>query len=173
MTIEKVACPTCFVSSNVELVELDAVCGSFVYIYKCSHCGGRWVVFEQPKENEDMNKEEKKINWDKPLRTVKNHYPIRVLCRDYKRNSDGISIVAIYTLINGMDVLIVSNERGKVSCSSIEIENIPEKQERWINVYLSLQGLQIHRTRKQADNIATIHRVARLKIEWEEGQFDE
>lgn len=52
----------------------------------------------------------------------------------------------------------------------VEVE-VTLKRVLWLNVYPG--GIFVHDSREYADKCSTENRIARLKIEFEEGQFDE
>jgi len=51
------------------------------------------------------------------------------------------------------------------------IRKLPEKKTLWVNVYEDT--FATHKTKRWADDKAAYDRIARIKVEYEEGQFDE
>lgn len=55
--------------------------------------------------------------------------------------------------------------------SDYNLINVPEKHVRYINFYSG--GIGAHEDRKAADKVATASRIACIRIEFEDGQFDD
>jgi hypothetical protein len=53
-----------------------------------------------------------------------------------------------------------------------DLINIPENHVAYLNMYRHGGG-GVHRTRMQADNRAAEHRIACVRVKFEEGQFDD
>lgn len=113
----------------------------------------------------------KKINWYKPIRTTLDYNTAKLLSRNFKNTCDRTFVVS-YAVNEKQEAITLVNEEGKGLY--VSIENIPEKHTGWINVYdPHVNPSPIHETRELADTTASSNRVARIKIEWEESQFDE
>ena len=177
MKEEKLSCPCCGYSGKPYIKSVKAALHSSIILYECKKCGANWYKATTrdviQKENEDM-KEEKKIDWDKPLRRKSDNLPANFKCGKLKR-TDGF--VYAVTMINyfGNEEIYYFNEEG-VNRNREEIENVPEKQEAWVNIHEKKPGRltqSTHLTKAVADAMAGEFRTARIKLEWEEGQFDE
>lgn len=71
------------------------------------------------------------IDWNKPLRTVGTHYPVRVICRDRLTRNKYTHVVLIKAA-NYREYSIDASRDGLTS-SDIQLENVPE--EMFVNVY--------------------------------------
>ena len=164
--MKMICCPKCFLTKGIygtTYIPLNDYKRTF---YECMKCGYSWYQ-EPPKENEIMK--EKKINWYKPLRVKATGYSARVLCRDFK-NIFGSRYVVAVTNGHGHETTFYCRENDN------RIENIPEKREAWFNIHERVPNAitgQFHPTKTSADSYAGQFRIARIKIEYEEGQFDE
>ena len=119
-----------------------------------------------------------KIDWSKPLRTVQGHYPVRVLCTDRKHL---YPVVILYSISSDERIYSLTID-GKCDCnaSSPFVENVPEDQYVWINVYKreghDLYSGTARSSKEGVDNNISPHgvtRVSRIKIKLEEGRWDE
>lgn len=88
-------------------------------------------------------------------------YPLVFAVKDF----DGIEVADTYTLDGGY------NHTGIKTCD--DLENIPEKHVRYINVYSLDNTFVVKRTREEADEDADEDRTACIRVEFEDGQFDE
>jgi len=84
-------------------------------------------------------------------------------------------------------VAIVDHENGREECVGIfhlngriidhmdrpdDLVNVPEKHVRWLNIY-DTPDAKLYMTKEQADKLADDTRLACVRIEFEEGQFDD
>ena len=92
------------------------------------------------------------------------------------RAREGILIVAAVDIGNGGEVVFTFQPDGKYlddgRTSSNDLVNVPEKHVRWLNIY-DTPDAKLYMTKEQADKLADDTRLARVRIEFEEGQFDE
>lgn len=166
-------CPNCGSDELKDYVNVDSP-----VIHECLSCGHHWIYSKQ-KENKEMSgnpynakEEKKKLNWDKPLRTDSLGLSCRLLCKNLKHVSGYAYVVAVENGIK-YEHIICCREDGH-STDGYDIENVPEKRTGWINIYApKLYPSKIHKTKLLADNHASSARIARIKLEYEEGQFDE
>lgn len=66
----------------------------------------------------------------------------------------------------------VNGRRSSLDLVEVEVEvEVTLKRVLWLNVYPG--GIFVHDSREYADKCSTENRIACLKVEFEEGQFDE
>ena len=100
----------------------------------------------------------KEIDFSKPLRfTAIDKAPVHYIGLD----KDGKHMCQKTT---GMEAIFVVDQWGK-SAQFVDIENVPEKLVRWVNVYPDA-----HPSKKDADHCAAADRIACIRIEFEEGE---
>ena len=165
MNVQEKVCPQC--SDHIKFyVQALIVDSRGRASYQCGTCGYRWSD-EMKEEKQVMKNERKKINWDKPLRVKATGCSARVLCKDFK-GIFGLMYVVAATNTQGNENTFYCKENDN------RIENIPEKRTGWVNIHSSnITSSMVYKTREFADLYAETYRTARIKIEWEEGQFDE
>jgi len=76
----------------------------------------------------------------------------------------------------GWRILYFSAEghwNGNRECSDYDIINVPEKHERYMNVYGKQAEAFMYCSRSSADMSARLGRTECIRVEWEEGQYDE
>jgi hypothetical protein len=100
----------------------------------------------------------KKIDITKPVRTVIGKKPVEIIS---DKGRGGFPYVGY---LSGSNVLAQWSEAG--------IENVPEKTVKYLNMF-SDGSYCIHITKDIADKFAGPNRLSCLRIEYEEGQFDE
>lgn len=62
--------------------------------------------------------------------------------------------------------------RGLERC--LDLVNVPQKNVRYLNIYpAEMDVIRTHATKELADSVAAIGRIACVRVEFEEGQFDE
>ncbi len=105
-------------------------------------------------------KEMKEVDFEKPLRFVDNADELKYIGLD----SCGFHVVEIVPV----NILIQIDRYGKSSRWQ-DVENIPEKLVRWVNLYEGGAGAA-HITHELADQNAGIGRIACIRIEFEEGE---
>ena len=116
----------------------------------------------------------KTIDWTKPIRTVEGHRPARVICTDY-RGGQGPIVIAFEVLCQGEALTSVALD-GSL-CGRPYVENIPEvpiERELWVNV--AAHGFtETAGSKEHADALALSYsgRIARVRVRYHEGQFDE
>jgi hypothetical protein len=112
----------------------------------------------------------------KPVRT-RGGRPARIICYD---RGGLYPIVALVTYPdNEWPEVKTYTKNGQFDSrnfnSSMDLINVPEKHVRWLNLYpiSSATSGCYHTTRELADKYAARDRIARVRIEFEEGKFDE
>jgi hypothetical protein len=99
-----------------------------------------------------------------------------LLCTDLKTvEGDSLNYAIAVTTEVGSEFLTYCEDDG-TTLSGLEIENVPEKRTIWINIHETVPGritASTHQTGYIADAQAGLSRIARIRTEWEEGQFDE
>lgn len=111
------------------------------------------------------------IDWDKPLRT-KSGLPARLVS---KRTGDDKYIMGVIIEGKKRDRFEIYKSDGRYSdndLSGLDLENVPEKIVRYVNYYPS-GASYCYETRDSADSASMYNRVSCVRIEFEEGQFDE
>lgn len=103
----------------------------------------------------------KEVDFSKPLRFVDNTDELKYIGID----SRGYYIVEIVPV----NVLLHVNRYGHCEGWQ-EIENVPEKLVRWVNIYHDGNGGAVHETREAADRRASHDRIACLRVEFTEGE---
>lgn len=96
------------------------------------------------------------IDWNKPLRTVGTHYPVRVICRDRKTDGKYKIIALVPDHLGGENVWLYQEDGyNAYGASGARIENVPE--EMFVNVYqggagkfISVHDCCIHATSADA-----------------------
>jgi len=120
---------------------------------------------------------EKPFDPTKPCRT-RSGAPARILDINL-RTREGTLIVAAIDVGNDEEVAFTFRPDGRYlddgRTSTNDLVNVPEKHVRWINVF---NTNSFHARRSDADIAAKNEsryriRIARIRIEFEEGQFDE
>ena len=113
------------------------------------------------------------FDYTKPART-KDGRKVRIICTDAKDDL-GDYLVALVECANGeiiytysQDGVLIGDEK-----SSINLENIPEKHVRYFNCYSSLHSSETYESRLHADRGCAGTRTACIRVEFEDGQFDE
>ena len=110
----------------------------------------------------------KKFDPSKPVRTVGLHLPARIICDDRK----GAYPFVVLVEHGGSEYADVVDSDGRGD--AYVIENIPQKIVRYVNIYPGYQFKGVSsRTRREADAVSTSHRRACIRVEFEEGQFDD
>jgi len=110
----------------------------------------------------------------KPVQT-RDGRPARILCTDVK--NDQFPICAAFWR-NGVELADLFARDGKFysdhECNS-DLINIPEKRVGYVNVYPHRIDSSFHLNRKSADLFASenVSRVACIRVEYEEGRFDD
>ena len=82
--------------------------------------------------------------------------------------------IAIITHENGCENGYTYDEGGYYYCLSnpcgLDLVNVPEKREMWVNVYEGCDILVRHDSRDSADSNATGNRIACVRVEYEDGE---
>jgi hypothetical protein len=114
------------------------------------------------------------IDWSKPVEKIPGGHRCRVFCTDLPgeypvvvavEDWDGDWLIETYTL----DGRLVAEQK------SIRIRNVPEKGVRYLNVYPDETqiGNYAYFSRGEADRSACKDRIACVRVEYTEGEFDE
>jgi len=116
------------------------------------------------------------IDWKKPVRTVKGHFPCEVL-RTGIKGRETYPIIIIVDKVDEEELLCVTanGHRWKTDIHPY-VENVPETIIRWLNIYKEPDGTynigEFHTDKAKAvyarRNIKKL--VAFKKIEFEEGE---
>lgn len=113
-----------------------------------------------------------KIDFSKPVQT-RDGRKARVICTDKK---DSRSVIA---LIEGDDggtesvYVYYTDGRGSLALEyTFDLINVPEKIVGYVNIYPNRYN-QYHKDKGTADACASKARIACIKVEGVEGQFDE
>lgn len=117
------------------------------------------------------------IDWTKPVRTVGDHRPVRVLCIDAKI-TDYPVVALVADKGSGLEYTCTLTSEGSefvgVHSHGVQVENVPETRVAYLNIYPGKSGMCSHTTRKEADLAANgPDRLACVRVEYTEGQFDE
>jgi hypothetical protein len=130
----------------------------------------------------------------KPVQT-RDGRKARIICTDYKNGQDSI-VAAITRSKCDEEMLLTYSSKGWYQFdeeSQYDLVNIPEKITGYVNVYRGnipekitgyvnvyrgnvtghIQFSVVRPSAVSADNEQMLHRIARVKVEFEEGQFDE
>ena len=126
--------------------------------------------YEPEVENKPMT-----VDWTKPIQT-RDGRPARVLCLDLRKGAGDFAAVAV-TDTDHTEFIWTRPLTGKAGDgeSGIDIINVPEKRTVYINFY---EGgcPEVCRSRAAADVEASkysrLNRIACIKVEYTEGQFD-
>lgn len=106
-----------------------------------------------------------KIDWTKPVRTKKDHVPLRVLCTDRPGQN------AVVCMRPDGTILTYNYLGGILAGGEPWVENVSEKNVRYVNFYEA--SAMAHVTRDTANRLAGRDRIACVRVEYEEGQFDD
>lgn len=130
----------------------------------------------------DNKVENKKFDITKPIQT-KNGCKARILADDVKGGEE--LIIALVETTEGVECPFLYNKNGTLFAtgnSKYDLINIHEEITLYTNVYRrkspyscnsSYAASYLYKNRKDADSHAGKHRIARVRITFEEGQFDE
>ena len=109
------------------------------------------------------------IDLTKPVQT-RDGRKVRVLC------TDGPEEFPIAGYVEGATMPSIWASDGKFNprsnCAYLDLINVPEKRVVWVNMYPS-KIAQPHTSKINADQRADHDREARIRVEYEVGQFDE
>lgn len=113
----------------------------------------------------------KKIDWTKPVRT-KNGWLVEIISTNARGNFPVLGYIGKYKNLTFWD------ENGKspeIEADNHDLENIPEEQTIYVNIYRDQQDFYAssYRNRTEADKAASNKRIARVKVKFVEGQFDD
>ena len=122
-----------------------------------------------------------KLDLEKPVQT-RDGRKARVICTDMKHEKG--PIIAIIETSEGFEKVQQYWEGGYYNNnyhddridSGNDLINIPEEKELWLNVYdenkrVPFATLRV--SKKDADEFADKDRIARIKVTYKEGQFDD
>ncbi len=107
----------------------------------------------------------------KPVQT-RDGRPARIVCTDTK---SGNPILALVTLKDGQEVPMQFSTNGqtyKREEGAFDLINIPETRTLYVHAYHD-NAVGVFQTREHADYRAVPGRIARVKVTYTEGQFDE
>lgn len=101
---------------------------------------------------------------------------VRILCEDVRHDTHTI-VASVRTANNNKEQVYWYQPDGKQSTYAMydtDLVNISIKKTLWVNVYDAGTSYD-HPTKERADLYAqeSNRRIARIKVEYEEGQFDE
>lgn len=113
-----------------------------------------------------------KVDWTKPIQTV-GGLPARVVCTDMK----GHYPILVLVEKGGVESTGLRTLEGRIYDNSFgdrDIINVPpRKMVHYLNVYRGGLALGIHPNREKADLSAAPGRVACVRVEHTEGQYDD
>ena len=111
------------------------------------------------------------IDWTKPIET-RDGQPARVLCTDLK--SAGYPVIVAYEIQPGGESIESTDLEGFKLTGQAKpfIRNVPEKGVRYVNIYRQCDFSANHRSRLEADSVASPDRIACVRVEYTEGQMD-
>ena len=114
---------------------------------------------------------------DAPFSQTRDGRKARIICRDAKGNHPVIALIA--TELN-RELVNNYTKNGRfwsdVDISDVDLINVPEKAEFYINFNPSSEGVDVggvYASRSDAEKWSTSQRLSCQKIEFKEGQFDE
>ena len=100
-------------------------------------------------------------------------YPVRIICTDARDNN--CPIIALVSREDGTEDVFMYMKQGTVFDSepdAFDLFFIPEKHERWVNLYKSESGEYslgaICISKEHAEVMAGRECIATVKVEWEE-----
>jgi hypothetical protein len=106
------------------------------------------------------------IDWTKPIETVYDGNPARILSQDYIYLGEKLTVVQYED--SSHSGIGYYHQNGEPVFGSPEIRNRKTQREGWINIYRDDRtGETIYETKEDAEN-SSIFKVATVKIEWEE-----
>lgn len=114
---------------------------------------------------------EKPLDLTKPMQT-RDGRKVRLLASDL---AGKFPLVVAVARPDGSELLAVRCKNGGVYSgrqNEGDIINVPAKVIRYLNIYSDRAGL-LHPSAIEADDVAEIGRIARIRIEFNEGQFDD
>lgn len=111
------------------------------------------------------------IDWTKPIETM-DGCPARVIATDIK--GDCRFALAVTKESLPWEIVIQTDENGADWAQKPVVRNVPPAPVvRYFNVYSDCRVGVGHNTRKKADYNAMPDRIACVRVEFKEGQFDE
>jgi hypothetical protein len=111
----------------------------------------------------------KKLDVTKPLRSKTSKEPITLIAINGRGGYPNIGYVG------SSSQLVEWDEYGNALewPHADQIENTPNKKTGYMNIYPQEVAYGAYSTRKQADHAAQRTRIACVKVEYEEGQYDD
>lgn len=110
----------------------------------------------------------KKFDPSKPVQT-RDGKKARIICTDRY----GMYPIVVLVTENGQENMYTVNSTGKFGAGEYDLVNIPEPPiVTYINVYSNGRG-SVKSSRETADIVAGLDRVACVRLEYREGQFDD
>lgn len=112
------------------------------------------------------------IDWTKPIQTThKPPRPARVLCTDLRVTSGPIVVAVDHC--GTEDTWRVCVDGRLPDITSFKLVNVPQKHVRYVNMYNDDGSGSAWMTKQAADQGAASIRIACVRVEFTEGQFDE
>lgn len=109
---------------------------------------------------------------------TRNGRKARIICFDAKSYKKGEEIIALVTKPDGSEYVEYYTQDGRFSDSKEDMDDLmmaSEKKTGWINIYpyrckekVARLSLCVHKTQKEAEDIADSDCIATIQIEWEE-----
>lgn len=108
------------------------------------------------------------IDWTKPVRTKARKSPVEIKFTDGRGDYPVGGYVGANTTIYSWTKNGHNGDRA-----DLDVENAPEKVIKYWNVYPNTLNWELCDSIEEADQIAGRNRLARIRVEFEVGQFDE
>ncbi len=111
-----------------------------------------------------------KIDFTKPVQTIDGQ-PVEIITtKGRDKKYPVIGYIGNSSTFHGFTLHgeYIEDEENKLN-----LMNVPEKKTMYLNVYESGNSMVTHGTRDKADEHASVGRIACVKVEYTEGQFDE
>lgn len=114
------------------------------------------------------------LDLTKPVQT-RSGVPVRILCTDAKKENG--PIIGLIQYKDGTESCYRWNADGRFMSPDCEhdydLVNVPDKHVFYVNAYEHDPLLVPQRSREEADRNAAKDRIACVRVEWTEGQFDD
>lgn len=109
------------------------------------------------------------IDWNKPVRTVGDHCPVEIWTTDDKSST----VYVVRGVFKYEDHWrragwTIDGQLSTKNTCHHDLENIPDKIVQYVNFYPNYSI-----SRKEADKMCRAGRIACVRVEYDEGQFDE
>ena len=115
----------------------------------------------------------REFDWTQEFQETMNGHKVRILCHDAKRQYPIVGLI----LHDGEDKIASWTADGLYrdanNASGHDLRPLPPKKHvRWVNCY-SYDTFYVYSSREEADRWSEPSRVACIRIEYTEGQFDD